>query len=166
VIDRRAAMSIAFFALPAVLTKASALFLASSGPVAVQAVPAEGPAAIPRLAAERRWTPAQQAAAAHVAFLRTQEIVSSPLMQGDREQVVVEDAGPDTGPEPPSAALQVILDAGPESVAYFDGKRVKVGDRLPGSDWTVAEINGPARSVTVAHPSGETYTYHLATRGR
>ncbi len=158
--------SIAVFALPVVLTKLVAVVLLDvPAKAGADLVPAVAATTVPRLDGSRDWTAVQKAAAAHIVFLRTQPFGPTPLLHGDVNVVV--DRTPVNPQSAPHATLGAILDAGPDSVAYFDGKRHKVGDPLLGSAWTVHEINGAARSVTVRHrDTEEEFSYTLSVPGR
>lgn len=109
------------------------------------------------------WTEKQEAAAAHIQFLRGQPFAPSPLHRAKVR------SSPDqsprvTVPHLPPLTVQMIMSSSTETVALIDGHRCVVGDTLEGTGWAIVEIDADALTVTLKHArTGQTAVVSVHT---
>ena len=154
---KRKLMSIGLFAAPVVLVLGAKMYMGSPGPAAAQATPVEqvDPEKKKKPIVAPTYTARQKAAGEYVRSIANQKMSSCPFLYEPR----VVQAEPSQGEEPvasvfvdpvaPTFTVQAILSSSSGKTALIDGKAIKEGQKVRGTQWEVITIDPAARSVTL-----------------
>lgn len=165
----RKLLSMGLFAAPVVLVMGARLYLGSPGPASVQATPVEP------VATDKKKKPIvaptysvrQKAAAEFIERNASQPLAACPFLYEPRATPIETPQGTDPAPEvyvdpaAPSFTVQAILSSSSGKTALIDGKAVREGQKVRGTDWEVVTIDSEARSVTLRF-SGSDRTITIA----
>lgn len=111
-------------------------------------------------------TDQQKQAVDHIAILQSQQFGPSPLHRGAK--TIIDDKNQIPPPKLPSLQItvQMIMSSSTGNTALINGKPYNVGQSLQDSAWSVSEIDGDARSVTIENKqTGESLVFVVQTPG-
>ena len=160
--------TVTFAILPLLVIFKSAGTLFGSGPEIAQASYETLPFIVPDVAEndELSLTDQQMQAVEHIAILQSEQFGPSPLHRGVKTIISDKNQFPPPTLLSLQITVQMIMSSSAGNTALIDGKPYKVGQKLKDSAWTVSEIDGEARSVTVENKqTGQSMVFVVQTPG-